>query len=81
MRALQKHRRPPRANLLALPHWAYGHLPYSTFEAKKPGGFRDKTDINKSRYLFLPLLLDAKTGKVTMEYRETWSPLKPAQSS
>ena len=35
----------------------------------------DKADINKSRYLFLPLLLDQKTGKVTMEYHEQWSPL------
>ncbi len=25
--------------------WAYGNMPYSTFEEKKPGGFRDKTGI------------------------------------
>jgi beta-xylosidase len=35
----------------------------------------DKADINKSRYLFLPLLLDQETGRVTMEYHEKWSPL------
>jgi hypothetical protein len=35
----------------------------------------DKSDINKSRYLFLPLRLDPATGKVKMEYREKWSPL------
>lgn len=25
--------------------WAYGNMPYSTFQEKKPGGFRDKTGI------------------------------------
>jgi uncharacterized protein YyaL (SSP411 family) len=25
--------------------WAFGNMPYSTFEEKKPGGFRDKTGI------------------------------------
>ena len=35
----------------------------------------DKNDINKSRYLFLPLHFDLKTGKVKMEYLEKWSPL------
>jgi hypothetical protein len=35
----------------------------------------DKSDINESRYLSLPLRLDPKTGKVKMEYRERWSPL------
>ena len=25
--------------------WAYGNLPYSTFQEKKPGGFRDKTGL------------------------------------
>ncbi len=25
--------------------WAYGNMPYSTFEEKKPGGFRDKSGI------------------------------------
>jgi hypothetical protein len=39
----------------------------------------DKSDINKSRYLFLPLYLDEKTGKVKMEYREKWNPLEPVQ--
>ena len=36
----------------------------------------DKSDINASRYLFLPLCLDDKTGKVKMEYREKWNPYK-----
>jgi len=36
----------------------------------------DKSDINKSRYLFLPVFLDEKTGKVRMAYRERWSPLR-----
>ena len=35
----------------------------------------DKSDINKSRYLFLPLYLDSKSGTVKMEYREQWDPL------
>lgn len=35
----------------------------------------DKSDINKSRYLFLPVYLDPATGKVNMEYREKWNPL------
>ena len=35
----------------------------------------DKDDINKSRYFFLPLYLDEKTGRVKMEYRERWKPL------
>ena len=32
----------------------------------------DQGDINKSRYLFLPLYLDADTGKVRMEYVKEW---------
>ena len=39
----------------------------------------DKNDINKSRFLFLPLHFDPKTGKVKMEYREKWQPLKPSK--
>jgi beta-xylosidase len=35
----------------------------------------DKSDINKSRYLFLPLYLDEKTGKAKMQYRKQWNPL------
>jgi len=35
----------------------------------------DKSDINKSRYLFLPLYLDSKTGVVKMSYLEKWNPL------
>ncbi|MEO2019657.1 MAG: family 43 glycosylhydrolase [Fuerstiella sp.] len=34
----------------------------------------DKSDINKSRYLFLPLHLDPETGNPKMTFRETWSP-------
>jgi beta-xylosidase len=37
----------------------------------------DKKDINKSRYLFLPLGLDPKTGAVKMEYHQEWKPLSP----
>jgi hypothetical protein len=39
----------------------------------------DKADIDKSRYLFLPLDIDAKTGRAKMEYRQAWDPLKPAK--
>ena len=35
----------------------------------------EKTDINKSRYLFLPLHLDPKTATVKMKYYEKWNPL------
>lgn len=35
----------------------------------------DRSDINKSRYLFLPLHLDPKTGKVKMKYYKEWQPL------
>jgi beta-xylosidase len=37
----------------------------------------DKKDINKSRYLFLPLCLDPKTGALKMEYHQEWKPLSP----
>ena len=36
----------------------------------------DKSDINKSRYLFLPVTMDPATGTVRMEYREKWKGLK-----
>jgi len=36
----------------------------------------DKSDIEKSRYLFLELNLDPKKGKVKMKYHEKWNPLK-----
>ena len=36
----------------------------------------DKSDINKSRYLFLPLYLGPASGKVRMEYVEKWNPLQ-----
>jgi hypothetical protein len=39
----------------------------------------DKSDIEKSRCLFLPLDIDVKTGRVQMEYLERWSPLQPNQ--
>ena len=41
----------------------------------------DKNDINKSHYLFLPLYLDPNTGKVKMEYRGKWKPLKPTKKN
>ena len=34
----------------------------------------DKSDINKSRYLFLPLYLDPATGKMKMRYAEDMEP-------
>ncbi len=37
----------------------------------------DKNDINKSRYLFLPLHFAPKTGKAKMKYYEKWNPLNP----
>lgn len=36
----------------------------------------DKTDLNKSRYLWLPVNLDAKTGTARMTYHAEWEPLK-----
>jgi maltose/maltodextrin transport system substrate-binding protein len=39
----------------------------------------DKSDIEKSRCLFLPLDIDVKTGRVQMKYLERWSPLQPNQ--
>jgi hypothetical protein len=41
----------------------------------------DKNDINKSHYLFLPLYLDPNTGKMKMEYRGKWKPLKPTKKN
>lgn len=37
----------------------------------------DRADIDKSRYLFLPLDIDAKTGRAKMHYLEKWNPLNP----
>jgi hypothetical protein len=34
----------------------------------------DKTDINKSRYLFLPVYFDSQTGTAKMKYYEKWNP-------
>lgn len=34
----------------------------------------DKTDLNKSRYLWLPVDLNPKTGAVKMKYHEKWNP-------
>jgi hypothetical protein len=34
----------------------------------------DKTDLNKSRYLWLPVYLNPKTGAVKMIYHEKWNP-------
>ncbi len=35
--------------------WAYANMPYSTFEEKKPGGFRDKTGIMPDKGAILAL--------------------------
>jgi hypothetical protein len=34
----------------------------------------DKSDINKSRYLFLPVNVDSTTGAAKMKYHEKWNP-------
>jgi len=39
----------------------------------------DRSDIEKSRFLFLPLYLDADTGTVKMEYVNEWRPLSSAK--
>jgi len=35
--------------------WAYGNMPYSTFQEKKPGGFRDKTGIMPDKAAIMAL--------------------------
>ena len=35
--------------------WAYGNLPYSTYEEKKPGGFRDKTGLMPDKAAIMAL--------------------------
>ena len=48
------------------PDWPYAKLPWSTFEAKKPGGFRDKTGLmpDKAAILALAYLqLNEATGE------------------
>jgi hypothetical protein len=35
--------------------WAYGNMPYSTFEEKKPGGFRDRTGIMPDKAAIMAL--------------------------
>lgn len=35
--------------------WPYAHLPYSTFEEKKPGGFRDKTGLMPDKAAIMAL--------------------------
>ena len=35
--------------------WAYGNLPYSTFQEKKPGGFRDKTGLMPDKATIMAL--------------------------
>ena len=34
----------------------------------------DKTDLNRSRYLFLPLLFNSETRTARMVYRDSWNP-------
>ncbi len=36
----------------------------------------NKADINQSRYLFLPIHMDEKTGKPKMTFQEKWNPLQ-----
>jgi hypothetical protein len=38
----------------------------------------DRQDINKSRYLLLPIELDPETGIARMGYKKEWPPLEPA---
>jgi len=35
--------------------WPYGNLPYSTFQEKKPGGFRDKTGLMPDKAVIMAL--------------------------
>ncbi len=35
--------------------WAYGNMPYSTFQEKKPGGFRDRTGIMPDKAAIMAL--------------------------
>ncbi len=35
--------------------WAYGNLPYSTFQEKKPGGFRDRTGLMPDKAAIMAL--------------------------
>jgi len=35
--------------------WAYGNLPYSTYQEKKPGGFRDKTGLMPDKAAIMAL--------------------------
>ena len=37
----------------------------------------DKTDLNKSRYLWLPVSFDPKTETARMHYRKQWNPFEP----
>lgn len=37
----------------------------------------DRTDINRSRYLWLPLTFDPNTGVACLHYREQWDPSLP----
>ncbi len=37
----------------------------------------DATNIDRSRYLFLPMTFDEKTGKATLHYVEEWDPMNP----
>jgi len=36
-------------------NWAYGNLPYSTFQEKKPGGFRDRTGLMPDKAAIMAL--------------------------
>ncbi len=38
----------------------------------------DKTDLNKSRYLWIPVNFDPASSMARMEYRQAWTPLRSA---
>jgi len=48
--------------------WAYGNLPYSTFEEKKPGGFRDRTGLMPDKAAIMALAY-LKLHEATREAR------------
>ena len=37
----------------------------------------DESNINRSRYLWLPLDFDAESGQIRFDYKETWNPMSP----
>ncbi len=43
------------------------------------GWIPDKSDLNKSRYLWLPVDFDPQTGYARTKYYEKWNPLQPEE--